>query len=346
MTLQRGMPSIVVIGAGLTGSLAALALARRGAAVTLVGPRPERVASSAATTVSYGSLAGWLPALRWRRLQRRHGPLGWHPARLCLHGNGGDVPPAARLAPLLPFSRVDAPTLAARLPGVLTGAGVDLHDALVVDLAPEAGGSWRLQLRPSGDGLPDGEIRAGRVLLAAGAGCRSLWPALPERLRASWAGVLLLHRNPGGSPWLERARRGWVVQPARWRRPELEREVDEHAGERWIVDAGLAPWGDGVVLGQITLVGPGPAGIRPPDPAWMERRLREGLALLDPRLAAAEGAYHQVQVPFCPDGIPLAGPVAGAQDLWIFSGFSGAFAVVPAEADRLAGRLLGGAGDR
>jgi len=75
---QQGItPSIVVVGAGLAGSLLALALARRGTSVALVGS-----AHPSATVLSYGGLPG--SALRsWRRLERWHGPLGYADAGQC-----------------------------------------------------------------------------------------------------------------------------------------------------------------------------------------------------------------------------------------------------------------------
>jgi glycine/D-amino acid oxidase-like deaminating enzyme len=181
------------------------------------------------------------------------------------------------------------------------------------------------------------------VVLAAGAGCRRLWPALPPRLRVSWAGVLALARNPGGSPWLDLVRRGRVVQPARWRRPDLDRRAARPGAQAWVVDAGLAPWGaEGVLLGQISLLRRAEVECRAPDPVRMEDRLRRELARLDPALAALPGPYRQVPVPFCSDGVPLVGPVEGAPGLWAFTGFSGAFAIVPPLADRLAEVILDG----
>jgi glycine/D-amino acid oxidase-like deaminating enzyme len=94
-------------------------------------------------------------------------------------------------------------------------------------------------------------------------------------------------------------------------------------------------------MGQITLVGPHPDPGLPPDPATMEARLRAGLQELDPQLAALPGTYRQVPVSFCLGGSPLAGPVDKAPGLWMFSGFSGAFAVVPSLAESLADRLVG-----
>ncbi|MEB3321380.1 MAG: FAD-dependent oxidoreductase, partial [Synechococcaceae cyanobacterium] len=329
------------IGAGLAGSLAALALARRGLAVRLVAPQGKGAAAPA-TALSYGGMAGGRAARAWRRLERRHGPLGLRRSGLVLHGWPGPLgalPPAALawLTAPLPFFRVDAPTLCAALPDGLRAAGVERVSATVTALERAAGG-WRLHGAESGGGgqAADGGMAARQVVLAAGAGCRALWPALPERLRVSWAGVLTLAEVPPGPAWLEPVRRGRIVQPRNWRRPALERSARAREEGDWIVDAGLAPWGEGVVLGQISRIpAPGEAG-SPPDPAWMEERLREGLAELEPALGALEAPYRQVPVTFCSDGRPLLGPVEEAPGLWIFTGFSGAFALVPEAAERLA----------
>jgi glycine/D-amino acid oxidase-like deaminating enzyme len=324
-----------VVGAGLTGGLLALALARRGEAVTLAGPP----VGFTATGLSYAGMLGCGPARRWRRLEARHGPLGWRRAGLVLHGWPTPLdaaPPAlqALLTRPLPFSRVDVVALNERLPQVLARACVERLPQPVRSLTGGAAG-WRLQL---GGG---GEMAADQVVLAAGAGCRALWPDLPRRLRHSWAGVLLLERNPGGNPWLEQALRGRIVQPRAWRRPALEREAEETREERWIVDAGLAPWGEeGVLLGQISRIGPEPFAWPPPDAVRMESLLRQGLARLDPELGRMDGAYHQVPVTFCSDGRPMAEPVQGQPGLWTFTGFSGAFASVPPWAERLAERMV------
>lgn len=327
---------VVVVGAGLAGSLLALALARRGVATTLVGPAP---ADGAATGLSYGAMAGRASARAWRELEGQHGPLGLRSSSLLLHGWPpplGWLPPAFQVlaSRAVPLSRVDPRELAAALPAALSVAGVSRRQAMVERIAAQPKG-WRLQLAGGGG------LEAPRLVLAAGAGCRSLWPELPARLCFSWAGVIEVPSNalppdPEVPGWLRHARRGGVVQPLRWRRPALEAGATGLEEEAWIVDAGLAPWGEAVLMGQISLVGPQADPLRPPDPARMERRLREGLAALDPRLASLPGRYRQVPVPFCSDGRPLAGPVAPEADLWVFSGFSGAFSAVPPLADQLA----------
>ena len=353
MNQQQGItPSIVVVGAGLAGSLLALALARRGTSVALVGS-----SHPSATVLSYGGLPG--SAQRsWRRLERWHGPLGLRPSRLVLHGWPGSL----RLLPawmqalptaLFPFARVDAPTLAAALSGALERAGVIRWQGTVCRIEPRPGGGW---WAIGGDGVPIGEGSesgaSGRsngkpqLVLAAGAANRNLWPDLPDRLRYSWAGVIevdpsALDHQQRQQPWLQPVLRGRIVQPLRLRRPPLEAGAGALTAERWIVDAGLAPSGDRILLGQITLVGADPDPARPPDPATMEARLRAGLEELDPQLAALPGTYRQVPVSFCLGGSPLAGPVENAPGLWVFSGFSGAFAVVPLLAEALADQLVG-----
>lgn len=351
-------PAITVIGDGLAGTVLALTLARRGGRVRLIG-----AARQTATALSYGALPRGGPSRAWRQLEHHHGSLGWRPSGLVVHdvrpGLPGALAALSRAVPL-PLARVDAAVWTARREPALAAAGVERLAGHVDRLEARPGGGWRLVWRPP---EPMAVVRpspleahtpppldADLVVLAAGAGVRALWPALPSRLRHSWAGVLRLESPAPASPWLEQARRGRIVQPRQWQRPALEAASAAHPEASWIVDAGLAPRGEGLVVGQITLIpaaaaesgGARAAGgdLAPPDPRWMEARLREGLQALDPRLAALEAPYQQVPVSFCVDGQPLVGPVADAPGLWVFAGFSAAFSRVPAHAELLARQLL------
>jgi glycine/D-amino acid oxidase-like deaminating enzyme len=328
-----------VIGDGLAGSVLALSLAQRGARVQLIGAERQT-----ATALSYGTLPRGGPSRAWRQLEHRHGPMGWRPSGLVFHDQRAGLPDSlaalTRAVPI-PLARVDAPTWLAARGQALVAAGVPHLVGQVSGLQAQPGGGWRLEW--SGASALESDL----VVLAAGAGNRALWPALPTRLRHSWAGVLHLETGGPANRWLDQARRGRVVQPRHWRRPALEAACAHSEEPRWIVDAGLAPRGEGVVLGQISLIPPAAtalpapgAPLEAPDPRWMEARLREGLALLDPELAALEAPYRQVPVSFCVDGQPLAGPVEEAPGLWVFCGFSGAFSRVPLHADRLARQLL------
>ncbi len=326
-----------MVGGGLAGSLLALELAERGLGVTLVDE-----GTATATALSYGGVAWWAGApgplgrllrqapARWRRLERRHGPLGWRPCGLRLHGGGWTTP---LLRP--PFAQVDSRVLMEALPGALAAAGVERRLARVTGPPQPAAGGWRLALEPGGS------LSVAQVVLAAGAGCRRLAPGMPARLRASWAGILALPdrsalpRSASGR-WLRHAAAGRIVQPRHWRRPALEAAAPALEEERWIVDAGFAPWGEGLLLGQISLVRPGLASGEPPPEEPMEERLRRGLAGLDPLLGDLRGPYRQVPVAFCTGGLPLAGPIAAAAGLWVFSGFGGAFSQVPVLAPLLA----------
>jgi glycine/D-amino acid oxidase-like deaminating enzyme len=324
-------PGVLVIGAGLAGSLLALELRQRGAAVTLL----EVGEAATASAFSYGGLPGWAvaptplarqaagAARQWRRLQQRHGDLGWRRCGLRLHGSAGSP-----LARWLPFSRVDSAQLTQRLPDVLAAAGVALQRG-VADRLSREGGLWRVDLAGGA------ALTASTLVLAAGAGCRRLWPDLPPQWRLSWAGVLELPQPQANC----------LTLPQPLQRPQLERLAPQLSEPRWLVDAGLAPWGKGGLLGQISLVRPGlESGDSPPPPALMEQWLRQGLEPLGSPFAAAlaaAGHYRQVGVAFCSDGQPLVGPLAGQPGLWIFSGFSGAFAQVPVLAPLLADWLAG-----
>jgi glycine/D-amino acid oxidase-like deaminating enzyme len=342
---------ITVIGDGLAGTVLALSLARRGVAVRLIG-----AGADIATALSYGAVAWGPSSWAWRRLESLHGPLGWHPSGLVFHDARTGLP--RRLAALtrwvpVPLARIDTPTWMAARPQALAAAGVHHLARRVKVLRHLREGGWEMDLEPDGSSA-DSVLRAPTVVLAAGAGCRRLWPALPPRLRHSWAGVLLVGPDAPPNPWLDQAWRGRIVQPRHWQRPALEAgSAAPGPTPRWIVDAGLAPWGSGVVVGQISWLprargapGDGPeetGSLEPPDAQWMEERLREGLGQLDPQLATLPAPYRQVPVSFCTDGQPLVGPVEGAPGLWTFAGFSGAFSLVPTHADRLATRLVGDA---
>ena len=106
-------PAITVIGDGLAGCVLALCLARRGAAVRLIGAERQT-----ATALSYGALPRGGASRAWRALERCHGPLGWRPSGLIFHDQRAGLAPQlsalTRLVPL-PLARVDAPSwLAAR----------------------------------------------------------------------------------------------------------------------------------------------------------------------------------------------------------------------------------------
>ncbi|MBD2423709.1 FAD-dependent oxidoreductase [Cyanobium sp. FACHB-13342] len=336
---------VVIVGGGVAGGLLALALRELGAVVTVVDA-PAPAGLSSASALSYGALPGWPLAptplarlaagasRRWRLLQGRHGDLGWRPCRLRVHGGGSSLGALSARLPL-PFARVDTAVLAARLPPVLAAADVSCLAGQVDSLEPHPSSGWQLQFR---DGT---SLQAPQLVLAAGAHCRQLWPALPPRLRSSWAAVLELACNPA----LPGPAVAWL--PARFGRVELERRAAGLGQPEWLVDGGLVPRGTGALLGQHTLVRPGLELGAPPPPAEVERQLRRSLA--DQAWAAAlaqlPGRLHQAPVAFCSGGVPLVGPVVAAPGLWVFTGFSAGFSQVPVLAPLVA-QALGAAGAR
>jgi glycine/D-amino acid oxidase-like deaminating enzyme len=327
-------PAVAVIGGGLAGGLLALELASLGLQVQLLDGGPTGAEHQhCASHWSYGAIAPFAGG-RWPRLQRLHGDLGWR--RHWFRPVGPGAPLAGWLP--LPCSRVEAGRFRRQLPLALERAGVRRSQARVERLLPPAGDRQPWRLRLAGASEP---LAASQVVLAAGAGCRALWPQLPERLRVSWAGVLLLRPQPGGWPWA-----GPLAMrlPARFQRLALEAGAPALRQEAWQVDPGLLPWEDsevgeagGWLAGQISLVRPGLEAGEPPDAALQERRLRQALAPFLPPVAHWPGEFRQVPVSFCSDGQPLVGPVAGAPaGLRCFAGFSAAFTAVPALAPGLA----------
>ena len=342
MTHQGRPGDVAVIGGGLAGGLVALELAERGLAVVLISAAslgaPNPLGS--ATSWSYAGVLG--PDLgAWGQLQERHGDLGVRCRRLYRHGqarlDSSRLVPGARQA----FGQVDLIRFYQALPLVLNRLGVRQLQAQVAHPLRSLGGLWQLELLGQADG--SSSLQVGQVVLAAGAGCRALWPGLGESLRSSWAGILHLEAWPDPkrypSRWLRRARGGGVVLPQAMVRPALEQRAGALAQEEWVVDPGLACLGDGLLVGQISLVRPGLELGAPPDRAVMESRLRQALGHFDPVLAELPARYRQVPVSFCMDGKALAGPVAGAPGLWALAGFRGAFGEVPRAAQALADQM-------
>ena len=354
---HQGPPGdVAVIGGGLAGGLVALELAERGLAVVQISGASLGLPTSLcpatalgpATSWSYGGVLG--PGLgAWGELQERHGDLGLRPRRLHRHGHAWLDPVRLVSSRLMPgarqaFGQVDLIRFCQALPLALDRMGVRQLQAQVAHPPRSLGELWQLELQGQGGALLS--VQVGQVVLAAGAGCRALWPGLSQSLRSSWAGILHLEAWPDPkrypSRWLRRARGGGVVLPQAMVRPSLEQRAGALTQEEWVVDPGLACLGDGLLVGQISLVRPGLELGAPPDLAVMESRLRQGLGRFDPVLAELPARYRQVPVSFCLDGLPLAGPVAGAPGLWAFAGFRGAFGEVPRAAQALVDQIASG----
>ncbi len=350
-------PRVLVLGAGLAGGLLALALAERGALVTLAG---EPAAALGATAISYGGVPWWAGAddplgrlqsgapQAWKALAARHGDLGWRSAELWLHGPrpAGDALPlphapagtwltaaeARRREPLLaladphgvlvlPYGRLDPGVLLAGLERCLPALGVS-----------------RCGLLQEPGALAQARRAHDHTVLCAGAHgdrlLRQLDLPVPPGLAHSWAGVLI-----GRDRSLAAER---IVMPLQPRRPARE---GAGAGVAAVLDAGLAPApGGGLLLGQTSWFDQPLAPSAAADRALLADAARLLLAGhdLDPALDLAGWTLQQRPVAFCHDGRPLVGPLEGAAGVSLFCGFAGPFALVPVLAPLLAEAVVSG----
>ncbi|NET51506.1 MAG: FAD-binding oxidoreductase, partial [Merismopedia sp. SIO2A8] len=111
-----------------------------------------------------------------------------------------------------------------------------------------------------------------------------------------------------------------------------------------ILDAGVIQFKNGLIrMGQISRVLPDPAAKI--SAAHGEQEIRTQIGHILPSLKTMKGQWHHCLVAFTGDGLPLIGPLAQLQGLYLFSGFSSPFALVPSLAQRFAVHLIGGQSD-
>ena len=369
--------NILVAGGGLCGTLMAMALSRHQLEVTLLTGSAHPQPIPAATDYSYGGIPWWMGVgdrgkvlsgqglVRWQQLQEHHGDLGLRPAALLLYWSATDDNTAVEAAVEALAASLPAGTTPERLgrsafrEGELQRLGltctgavrlpygrIDLHHYrhAMARLLPCRGvrcSPWAVdQLlihhgQCTGARLMDGTIlESDGVVLATGAAMASLVP-LPEAARwfpYSWASVLPLRQSQLCAEV--------ILMPLMGQRERME----HHGGADLVVDAGLAPWDGGVLLGQVTSLqhrSRGAHPIRGPwQPAVAEARLHHALAALTPALAAAarqqQAVVHHCPVSYSPDGRPWVGACPAIGNLWLFGGFRGAFALAPVLAPLLA----------
>ena len=235
---------VTVVGAGLTGSLVALALAERGAAVQLI----EAPGVLTATAFSYAGVPWWsgpagalgelqAGALRtWQALSLRHGDLGVESCSLALLPDVGEGPLAAsHLTTLLPHGPegtwIEAEALRALEPRLRPR---QQSGALLLPYARVALERWSLGLRRA--------LRRLRVHRLQGRVCQlmpvSAGPGTtPVQLRCT-DGTLLSCRHvvlcQGASipellpsTWLPQLRHSWAGAP----RPAIGRPLARPAGD-------------------------------------------------------------------------------------------------------------------
>lgn len=142
-----------------------------------------------------------------------------------------------------------------------------------------------------------------------------------------------------------------LVMPAELKRFQMESDATQ--AERvalWdqpdqevvppILDAGVVQFGDGRLrIGQIsrTLSTPTATG----DATTSEQQMRQAIAQYLPKLRTVPGTWHSCLVAFGGDRLPLIGALPAVDGLYLFSGFSNPFAVLPPLARHFAAAATG-----
>jgi glycine/D-amino acid oxidase-like deaminating enzyme len=137
-----------------------------------------------------------------------------------------------------------------------------------------------------------------------------------------------------------------MIMPAELQRFELEAKAGAAEVEaQWnqpgqelvpaVLDAGVVQLRDGRLrIGQISRAN---SDLEPAvDRAASEQILRQGIGEILPSLQSIPGRWCSCQVAFSGDRLPLVGPMLDWEGLYLFSGFSNPFAILPPLARRFA----------
>ena len=354
-------PRMLLLGAGLSGGLLALALAELGVEVELAGGS----LADSATGWSYGGVPWWAGAAnplgellataprRWDQLQQRHGELGLRPAQLWLHWPEQAPPQAvakvqqalAGLPQQPEFTALSAHEAIEQEPLL---AGADLGGVMqlpywrVDPLAFQQGleRAWAAAGVQRCAPLPADELRqrleqGESVVLCSGAATLALLKAMglqtPSALDFSWAGV---GQCDGAKLAAER-----IVMPLLGQRSGREAAV---SGAAVICDPGLAPApGGGLLVGQTSWFDR-PIDDPPPVDEDLEQLSGVRSRLVPSLIESSHGPLRLQQQPvaYSRDQQPLLGPLPGCPNLSLFTGFGGPFALVPALTSLMAQALV------
>ena len=356
-------PRMLLLGAGLSGGLLALALAELGVEVELAGGS----LADSATGWSYGGVPWWAGAANplgellataprcWDQLQQRHGDLGLRLAELWLHWSEqapqqavakvqqalAGLPQQPQLTPLSAQEAIETEPL---LAGADLGGVLQLPYWRVDPLGFQQGleRAWKAAGVQRCAPLAADELRqrleqGEAVVLCSGAATLALLKAMglqpPSALAFSWAGVA---RCDGAQLAAER-----IVMPLLGQRSARETAA---SGAAVICDPGLAPApGGGVLLGQTSWFD---RPIDGPPPAEDDLKQLGGVrSRLAPSLSESSHGPLRLQqqpVAYSRDQQPLLGPLPGCSNLSLFTGFGGPFALVPAVTPLMAQALVTG----
>ncbi|MEL6399263.1 MAG: FAD-binding oxidoreductase [Cyanobacteria bacterium J06607_6] len=197
-------------------------------------------------------------------------------------------------------------------------------------------GLVRIGDRITGVTTPTQAYAAGNVAIAAGGLTRELLKTAGVKVP-----VYFTHAEIVETPPLESQFRA-LIMPADLTRSAIESEAtDDDSDDIWdeagheirppFLDAGFIQFLDGTVrIGQVSRID---TTLEPVlDAQASEQKIRAGIAPLIPALAEVPGQWRACRVAFSQDGLPLAGAVPGVTGAYVFSGFTGPFALVPAAA--------------
>jgi glycine/D-amino acid oxidase-like deaminating enzyme len=196
---------------------------------------------------------------------------------------------------------------------------------------------------------PDETLTAAHVVICAGGLSRALLQAngIPVRCYFTHAEIV---ETPPLDLHLKTC-----VSPANLKRFPLEAEAGQATCDRlWeepgheiapaVLDAGVFQFMDGRLrMGQISRVLTDPDALV--DAVASETTIRDGVNYLLPVLKDVPGQWHHCLVAFSGDNLPLVGALPSLEGLYVFSGFSNPFAILPPLARRFA-RSFNGEGDR
>jgi glycine/D-amino acid oxidase-like deaminating enzyme len=241
-------------------------------------------------------------------------------------------------------------------PLALTQAYHHAFTALGGTIVPRRAIRWRTEQDRTGQGriiaieTDQDPIQSDRIVVCAGAGGRSLLAALGLALPLYFTQAEVIETVPTN------LRLNGVILPANQSRLRLEAQLtDPDWVAAWtqgqplnlppVLEPGavqfpeLSGSGGRCALGQISrLTTPADA---PVDPLASETQIRETIGRLLPDLAALPGTWRCCNVSFSADGFPLIGALDPWVNLFLFSGFTSPFALVPALSVRFADQLLG-----
>jgi glycine/D-amino acid oxidase-like deaminating enzyme len=361
----------IVIGAGITGAALGYELTRQGLSVLLID---RHGAQESATRHSYGGIAYWagstdltrqLCAESWEIYQslseELEAEIQLREMTLLLTVNPEDDPEtiAASYQPFSQQPELLSVHAACQVEPLLNpaaiGAALRLCHAHLEPLLTIQAYQAALQ-RHGGHFLCDevlsltsaplqvttrtGVFSSDRIAICAGAWTRSLlrqagiWVpqyfSIAESIETAPVDVRL--RTIVMPAVIQRLR----LEPAA-SQPELDAQWDEPDQELApsILDAGALQFHNGHIrMGQISRAW---TTLTPAiDPAQSEAQIRTQVGQILPAIAELPGTWSACAVAFSRDQLPLVGPLPGYESIWLFSGFSNPFALVPALARRLA----------